>query len=765
MIFMPDLSEARRVLALLLLVLVLAPEGAHAQVNAPLDPIENVEIRGSQRIEPSTVYSFLTIREGDRPDQEELDESLKRLFDTGLFADVSLAIEGDRLIVTVVENPIINRISFEGNSRIDDDELFQEVQLRPRVVYTRTRVQGDTERILELYRRSGRFSARVEPKVVLLEQNRVDLIFEIEEGPLTKIRRIRFVGNEIYDDDDLRSELQSKQARWWRFLTSDDTYDPDRVAFDEELLRRFYLSNGYADFRVQSSVAELTPDREDFFITFTIEEGERYRFGNVEIVSDIEDLDIAALDLLITAESGAWYDATEIETTIENLTDGVGDQQYAFVEVRPLIERDREAQEINMTFRIEESPRAFVERVQIGGNTRTIDEVIRREILLVEGDPFSNSRLNRSEQRINDLGFFEEVTVEVEQGSALDQSIIDVQVVEQSTGELSVGAGFSTTDGFLGDFRIRERNLLGQGKDLALAATISSRTQEFDLSYTEPYFLDRDLAAGIDLFHITRDFQDESSFDQRQTGFSVRAGYPLAERLRQRVNYRFVQNELEDVSPLASRFIREQEGKTTTSLVGQEIVFDWRDSRLNPTSGTVLRMSNDIAGLGGDVRFFRTVLGAGYYFSPVYDWVISLTSEGGYIFGLGEDVRINDRFFLGGDTLRGFAVGGVGPRDLETDDALGGNRYVRGSVELTIPIGASDELGIRGHAFTDVGTLGSIDFDDPNLADEESIRWSAGVGVSWRSPLGPIRIDLAAPLLSEDFDETESFRFSFGTRF
>ncbi len=751
--------------ALILILLCLATGLVAGPVAAQADRIRSIEIEGNQRIEAETVASYLAVQIGEEVTQEKLDTSLKRLFATGFFADVSLRVEGARLVVSLAENPIINRIAFEGNRNVDDDELFDEVQLRPRVVYTRTRVQSDTDRILEIYRRNGRFSARVEPKIVTLPQNRVDLIFEVDEGPQTKIRRIQFIGNRVFSDGDLLEELQSVEARWWRFLTSDDTYDPDRVAFDRELLRRFYLSRGYADFRVQSSVAELTPDREDFFLTFAIEEGLRYRFGEIDIVTEFEDLDPEVLRPFLAIQSGDIYNALLIEDTITALTDVMGTLQYAFVDIRPLISRDRENRTITITFQVNEGPRVFVEEIRISGNTRTVDDVIRREMQLAEGDAFNTALVNRSEQRINDLGFFEEVTVETLQGSDADQSIIDISVTEQSTGELSIAAGFSSTDGLLADLRIRERNLLGLGKDLSFATTLSSRSQEIDLSYTEPYFLDRNLAAGIDLFFITRDFQDESSFDQQLAGFSLRTGYPIARFLTQRLSYRLESTEIENVSFNASRFIRAQEGRTLTSLIGQTLSYDRRNSRLNPSDGYLISISNQFAGIGGDVRFFRNVISGGVFFGPTETSTLALTGEVGNIFGLDEEVRINDRFFLGGDSFRGFEIGGLGPRDLETDDSLGGTSFAKVSAELTYPLGLPSEFGIKAHTFVDAGTVFGAEDEGEFVVDNRSIRMSGGVGVSWRSPFGPIRVDIAKPFIKESFDREEIFRFSFGTQF
>lgn len=728
--------------------------------------VRDIRVEGIQRIEASTVRSYLAVQPGDSFDPDRIDNSLKALFNTGLFADVSLRREGDVLVVTVAENPIINRIAFEGNRRIEKDNLEKEIQLRPRVVYTRTRVQSDVQRIQDIYRRQGRFAATVEPKIVQLDQNRVDLIFEINEGVRTGVRGITFVGNEKFSDGTLRESIQTKETAWWRFLTSDDNYDPDRLNYDRDLLRRFYLKEGYADFRVVSSVAELTPDREAFFITFTIEEGERYKFGKVDIKTTLKQLDPAVLQSILSTREGDWYNAQEVETTINKLTAAVGDLQYAFVDIRPRIARNRETQSVDITYEINEGPRVFVDRIDISGNVRTLDKVVRRELLLSEGDPFSSSKLKRSEQRIRDLGYFERVNITSSESSAPDRSVVNVEVAEQSTGEISIGAGFSTSDGPLADFSIRERNLLGKGQDLRFGATVSGRRQEYDISFTEPYFMERDLSAGVDLFRVRRDYQDESSFNEKNTGLALRLGFPLSENLRQRVYYQLQDTRIEEVPSTASRYVQEQKGARLTSLIGQELTYDRRDSKLTPTEGYFVRLTNDVAGLGGSVRFLRNRLAGGYYLPlGAENWVVSTTGELGYIFGMGKKVALADRFFMGGDTLRGFSTAGIGPRDVSTDDALGGTRYARASVEMSFPFGLPEEFGLLGHAFTDVGTLGKVDINDPNVKDNETIRVSVGTGVSWKSPFGPIRLDVALPLRREDYDKKELIRFSFGTRF
>lgn len=688
------------------------------------------------------------------------------MFSTGLFADVTLEQDGSTLLVKVAENPVINEIAFEGNEKVEDDALRSEIQLRPRQVFTRSKVQDDVSRLYQIYRRNGRFSVSIEPKIIRLDQNRVNLIFEITEGDVTKVESIRFVGNKRFDDDVLRSEISTKETAWYRFLTSDDRYDPDRLAFDQDLLRRFYLSQGYADFRLLSAVAELSNDKSSFYITLTVDEGARYKFGDVSINSDLRNFDANVLTPVIEIEAGEWYDANEVQTTVNDLSDELGNRQYAFAEVRPNLNKNKDQRTVDVAFQINQTPRVFVERVNVNGNVRTLDKVVRREMLLVEGDPYNKSKLARSEGRIRDLDYFETVNVDVSQGSAPDKTVVDIDVAEKSTGELSVGAGFSTNDGPLADFRICERNLLGKGQDLLLAAVIAGERTEFDLSFTEPYFLNRDLAAGFDLFHVTRDFQDESSFDQRRTGGGVRLGYPLSERWRQTLKYRVERNEITDVDGDASRFIRDQEGVRNTSAISQRITYDNRDSKLFPTDGTYFWIDTELAGLGGDASYVSGKTGASYYYPITDNFIFNLLGEVGAIEGYGdESVQINERFFLGGNTLRGFEQGGVGPRDLNTDDLLGGNYFYRGSAELSFPLGLPEELGVKGHTFADVGTLSGLDESGSEIDDTGSIRAGVGFGVSWRSPFGPLRVDLAMPVADEDYDDEENFRFNFGTRF
>lgn len=737
--------------------------GARAQSSS--DRVTAVRVVGNQRIEVDTVRSYMLIGVGDRFETGRIDRSLKSLYSTGLFADVTIRREGSVIVVRVVENPVINQIAFEGNRKLLDEDLAAEVRLRPRVVYTRSTLQADVQRLVQLYQRSGRFAATVEPKIIQQPSNRVDLVFEINEGEPTGIRKITFIGNQRFSDSKLRSEISSREEVWYRFFAADDTYDPDRLTFDRELLRRFYLENGYADFRVISAVAELTPDRSDFFITFSVEEGEQYEFGEIEITTELKGLDVGPLRSEIEVESGDDYNAELVDEVVETLTLEVGRLGHSFVDIRPRTRRDREARRIDVTFEINRGPNLYVERINIRGNLRTIDKVIRREMLLAEGDAFNAARMQRSQERIKALGFFENVDVARDEGSLPDQVVLEVEVEERPTGELSFGVGFSTIDLLIGDLSIRERNLLGRGQDLRASIGLSTRRQSFDISFTEPYFLERELAAGFDVFLTRNDFSDFSAFNQRSIGFKLRIGFPLTELVTFGVNYELRNDEIRDIEAGASRFIVAQAGSTTTSAVGYGAAIDTLDDRLQPTSGFFARVRQEVAGLGGSLHFVRTRFDYDHYFPLAPSFVAKIGGKAGAIFGLGEDIRLTNRFFLGGNNFRGFANGGVGPRDAVTGDGLGGNFYFVGTLEQSFPLGLPEELGILGRVFTDFGTLTEPDESGGGILDTGSVRISAGVGISWASPFGPVAVDMGFPVVSELSDVEELIRFNFGTRF
>lgn len=745
---------------------IYAPSLVAQEVGLGGDRITSIEVEGSQRIEPETIFTYMKIQPGDLYNAAEMDASLKALFESGLFHDVSMSREGSRIVVIVVENPIINRVAFEGNSKVKDEELEAEVQLRSLEVYTRRKVESDVARIIQVYRRSGRFAAVAEPQIIELGDNRIDLVFEIEEGPSTGVRSIDFIGNTAFSDRQLRSVISTKETVIWRFLSSSDRYDPDRVAFDAQLLRDFYRNAGYADFQISSSIAELTLDEEDFIITYTVNEGPRFRFGRVEITSDIPGLDANSVAAGIIAEEGDWYNAAEIEVTTRSVSRLAQAQNFPFADVRIIEEKDQAGAVVDLFIEVFDGPRIFVERIDIKGNVRTHDKVIRREVDFAEGDPYNIDRVRGTSARLDRLGFFEPVSVQARQGSAPDKAIIDVTVIEKSTGSIELAGGFSSRVGPLAQISFRETNLMGRAQDLRIALTLAAEESQVDLSFTEPRFLGRNINAGFDIFRRITDLGDQSSFDDDTSGASVRMGYRLTRRWRHTVAYRFQRTNLKNLQAGASVLITANAGVTLQSLVTNEFFYNALDRRTNPTNGHFFSYSVDVAGLGGNVRYARNTVAAGI-FRPFFDrkFVLGIDGELGYIVGLGKNVRITDMFFLGGDRLRGFDDAGIGPRDILTGDAVGGKLMANATIELQFPNFLPQSLGISTAVFSDIGLLTGTDTTIPSLRDTSSVRASVGVGISWLSPLGPFRVDFAKPLAQENYDVTEGFRISVGTTF
>jgi len=764
-----------------------APAAAPAEAPA-VQPILRIQVEGNRRVEADTILSYLLIRPGELPDPRLINLSIQTLYGTNLFSDVRIAIDGTQMVVFVQENPIINRVILEGNRSVNDERITDEIELQPRAIFTRSRVQSDVQRILQVYRQSGRFAAQVTPQIVELPQNRVDLVFEISEGPVTGVRRIAFIGNEAYPDRRLRGEIVTTEARWWRFFSSNDNYDPDRIEFDREQLRTFYNDRGYADFRVTSVVAELTPDQTAFYVTFNLDEGQRYNFGEIDIETAIPDLNVDFLKATVPTQPNGLYVGSLIEESVDTLTFAAGAAGYAFVDINPQVQVNREDQTVDITYVINESPRVYLERIDIIGNTRTLDRVIRRELDIVEGDAFNRALLDISRARVGRLGFFEDVSVEPFQGSAPDRARVQVSVVEQPTGELAFGAGFSSTDAFLVDFSISERNLRGRGQFLRLRVSASSRRQQIDIRFTEPRFLDRNLAAGFDLFQVRSDFSREASFETESTGFSLRAGFPLTRAVQASVSYTLRTDEVRTFSGVSSSIARAG-GSRVTSLMGYSLSWNRVDDPREPTNGFQIRFNQDFAGIGGDVRYVRSELEAGIYRNVFRnDLVLSLTGQSGYLFSWGGDTaRINDRFFRGGNSFRGFETAGIGPRVVQrrepgddgdafiSGDALGGNFYAISALELAFPLGLPEQYGIRGSLFTEVGTLGLLPSDDQiaddgtedavYTVDDLSPRASAGLSVFWDSPFGPVRFDFAHAFVKEDYDRARFFRFSTRTGF
>ncbi|MEO1206215.1 MAG: outer membrane protein assembly factor BamA [Pseudomonadota bacterium] len=735
--------------------------------------VRDIQVTGNRRVEPETVRSYLQFTVGDAYEPGVVDASLRSLFATGLFSDVQIDSSGGSVLVTVEENPVVNQVVFEGNSEVENSTLQSEVQLKPRSIYTRSRVQADAQRILDVYRRQGLFAASVEPQIIELEQNRVNLVFEISEGIATKVKGINFIGNRAFTDTQLRDIISTTQSGWFDFLKGTAVYDPDRLSLDRELLRQYYLKNGYADARIVSANAELDVDGSGFFINFAIEEGELYTFGDVQIDSSLPDLNASTLYADVLTQQGAIYNGSLIDKSVEKLTLAVAEQGYAFARVRPRAVPDIYQRTIGMNYVIDEGPRVYIERINIYGNARTKDHVIRREFRLAEGDAYNPLLVDRAKKRLKSLGFFKDVQVRRTPGSSQDRVILDVALVEQSTGELSFGAGYSTSEGVIGDISISERNLLGNGQFLRLKLGGSLERLQVDLSFTEPRFLDYNLAAGFDLFHKELDQSDTSGFRSRKTGGTVRLGFPLAESLWGQVRYTISRDDIYDVENDASPAIQDAEGEYWTSSVGGTLKYDQRNHPRNPTRGFYLQTSVDFAGIGGDAQYARlSAEGRAYY--PVAEKVTLVgRAVAGHIEGYGdEDIRILDLYFRGGETVRGFDRSGFGPRDTGSAnrDALGGKTYWAVTAELRFPIPViPEDLGISAAVFADAGSLfGASERAEAlanNLQDDASIRSSVGASVLWNSPVGPLRLDYAHVLSSEDYDDEQSIRFGASTNF
>nr|WP_315855089.1 outer membrane protein assembly factor BamA [Chenggangzhangella methanolivorans] len=768
-----------------------------------------VTVRGNKRVDAETVRSYFTGR--GALNQATVDEGIRGLYATGLFSDVRVSRAGGGIVVTVTENEVLNRVAFEGNKKIKDAVLAAEVQSKPRGPYNPAIIQADAQRIQDVYRRSGRYEVSVEPKTISQPSGRVDLVFEINEGEKTKIGSINFEGNTAFDGGTLRDQMTTTESNWLSWIKTSDVYDPDRVNADLELIRKFYLNHGYADFRVVSANASLDRATNAFTLNIVVEEGQKYKFGAVDVESSVPDVDVTTLRGKIQSSSGSTYSADDIDKSVEAMSLDLASRGYAFAQVRPRGDRNMSDSSIGVTYVVEEGARVYIERINIRGNTRTRDYVIRREFDLGEGDAYNQIFIDRAERRLKALGFFKNVKIGTEPGSSPDRVIVNVDVEDQATGEFSVAGGYSSQDGIIGEVALGERNFLGRGQYARIAAQFGQNISGFDFSFTEPYFLGSRVSAGIDLYAKKRDETDYTSYTLNTYGGGLRFGLPVTEEFTVGARYQIYQQDLKvpdrysltvenknGIDRLnrdrASAAILEAEGKTLTSLAGLSLIYNTLDNPQVPTKGFYAELKGDVAGLGGDAQYLRGTFD-GRYYHPIFNenFIGMLRTQAGHMKAYGsDDLAVLDHFPGGPDLVRGFEPQGFGPRDVgvrnaagqrvlrngsPNDDPLGGTTYFGGSAEVQFPIfGIPKEIGLKGAVFADAGTvfnyegIKSLTSNGKTVlvnveGDDKKLRSSVGASLMWNSPLGPIRFDFAKVLSKSKYDETQFFRFSGGTRF
>ena len=771
----------------------------------------SIVVQGNRRVDAETIRGYFRVKPGERLDAIRIDEGYKALVATGLFEDVRISQAGGRVVVTVVESAVINRVAFEGNRAVKDEQLSMEVQSRARGPLSRQLVRNDVQRITDIYRANGRYDVRVEPKIIEASNGRVDLVFEITEGRKTTVREIRFVGNKAFSSYRLKDVIKTAQTGILSFIRSNDNYDMDRIEADRELLRRHYLKNGYADVRIVSAVTEYDPDRRGFVVVFTIDEGDYYRFNSVEVQSNVREVDPARLRSQLRMSRGGGYDAEAVEKTVEAMSVELARGGYPFAQVRPRGDRNFENRSVDVVFVVDQGARTYIERINVRGNTRTRDYVIRREFDIGEGDAYNHAMIERAERRLKNLSYFKTVRITSEPGSAPDRIIVNVDVEEQSTGEFSVAGGYSSADGFIAEVSVAERNLLGTGQMGRVAVSYGQRARGFDLSYVEPYLLGYRLSLGVDVFSKFLLPSAYQSYESRTVGGALRLGVPITEEISTQLRYSIYQTEIKigdinncfppsDVEPFcyptAPGFRQiANSGPVLTSLVGYSLYYNTLDNSRNPTKGLLLELKQDFAGVGGDVNFIRSNFDGRAYYNVAWDLVLMLRAQAGNVSSWGgQTLRSIDHFFMGPNLVRGFAPAGIGPRDVTPDstfDALGSTLYWGVSAEFQYPLFfAPKDFGMKLAVFADAGSAwnykGITSYQGPNdpIAqnitpwDSKKIRSSVGVGLIWDSPFGPLRFEYAYALTKDEGvwttykgqnvrvgDQIQEFRFSGGTRF
>ena len=768
---------------------MLVVPAAYAQpatpIAAPVSPggtIAAINVSGNRRIESSTVVAYMVAQPGQPFSQEAINQSVKTLYATGLFSSVTIARQGDNLDVNVVENPTINQVLFSGNDELSNKDALAAVGLKPRSVYTPAVAEAGRRDLLDAYAKKGYYNAAVTANIVELSDNRVNVVYQCQEGHALLISRIAFIGNHHFSQSKLRDVVSSRQSAWWRFLSSADDYNPQRVEYDEYLLHKFYFHEGYADFKVLSANANLSPDRKSFYLTFTVSEGQRYKVGSIKVVSGIHGLSDQKLRGYVPLSKGDWFDGDALQEGIDALNKRALNLGYEFATVNPQVQPDPATHRLDIVLNVINGPRVWIQRVDIVGNTRTKDKVIRRQLTVAGGDAYNQSEIDQSKQNLQNLGFFKDVEMSTSPGSTPQQVVLKTAVQEQATGQFSLGGGYSTSLGALLNTGLSQNNFVGTGVNASINAMLAQRGTQINLGVTDPYFLDRNLIAGGDLFRtVTNSYTNSSqsySYSESTIGADVRLGYRFNDNVYQTFTYTISQRKIYDIPTGSSTniYIQNEAGKSSLSQISQTLTFDYLDSDMSPHSGLLLSLTTDLAGLGGDAKYLRISPSASYYIplESIFgnpSWILKFSASAGYLMDMrGYKDKIEDRFFLGGDNLRGFADGGVGPYVDSTSTSSGGQiggRYMwTESTELHFPLPVSPDLGISGFAFADVGGLwGARPLNSATLLDSHAPRMGAGVGIAWNTPFGLINLSLAKAVIKKPGDQTQTFRISFGTRF
>jgi len=739
------------------------PHDAFAQTTNETVTVSEIAISGNSRVSDSTISAYLPVRVGDAISEDSLDNAIDSLFATKLFNDVTINIEGTRISIAVVENPIVNRVNIEGNDVLDDERLLAELDIQPRRVFTRKVAIDATQKLLEIYRLSGRYAAEITPQVIRLDNNRVDLIFEVDEGPLIKVTSISFIGNETFSDFALRQVISSRQVRWWAFLSSVDKYDESRLDYDARLLRQFYLGRGYANIQIKRAQGGLLADRSGFALTFEIDEGTRYKLRDVSFTSQITDIDVSKFRDDIPLEKGDWYNVKGLEQGLLNVTNSLGNLGYAFVDVRPQVTPDTDSNELDIEISIGEGRKNYIERIEVVNNSRTRDTVIRRELEVVEGDPYNQLKLDKSLRNIKNLGFFRTVDISTVRGSADDQTIAKINVEEQSTGDFSIGVGYSSLDKSTVSLGINERNFLGSGRGLKFSTSLSESRSDYRLGLTEPYFLDRDLRGSAEIFNQK---VENSTLTTKSTGVNLGAAFDAADGYYHRIGYELSSADSTQSSTTATSLTGEENKDLLRSALSYTIGRSTLDNRFDPTEGYLYELDETVSGLGGDVTFMKTSVRASY-FKPLNfnSFILGVRGRAGFVDGLGEKVTQSARFYLGGRTVRGFDSSGIGPRDTGANSAVGGNYMYSATAEIVSSYGLSEDLGVRWTVFSDIGSVWDTDYpSDVTGANDDSLRQSVGVGFLWDTAVGPLTFYWADAVSKTSHDQLKRFQFNIGTR-